>query len=276
MAMRIGLLGCSDVRLMMAAADGEGGGGAPAPAEPAAETTPAKEPAPSGGGDEGEGDEGLPAGESLIGDGAAKGETPPDGEAKPDPKAGEGEAVPEELSEEDWLAKVSFTEALGKGEKGEPLALNREAVKPFVPVLRELGLDPAGASKLVTAYAKIEAEQTRAREAAAEQERKAAEEALLAKRDELRAQAQKALTEDDLAFANRAMASIGKEDPVFYKMVQTSLLGVHPCFLRLCAMAGRRTADDTIPRPNGVGGGAQRSRAEILFGAEMQRGLVKP
>lgn len=179
------------------------------------------------------------------------------------------------MTEEEWLAKIAFTEEIGKDDKGNPLAPNAESLKTFAPILREIGLDPEKASKLVTAYAKIEADQAKAQAEEAQKAEKEAKAALLAKRDELKAQAKKDMTADDLAYANRAMERLGKEDPVFYKMVQTSLLGVHPCFLKLCAMAGRRVADDTIPHPNGVGGGAQRSRAEILFGAEAKQGLVR-
>lgn len=149
-----------------------------------------------------------------------------------------------------------------------------EALKPFAPVMRELGLNPEQASKLVTAYAKFEMAQGKAAQEAAEKAEAEAQKTLLAKRDELKAQAQKSLSEEDLAYANRAMASLGKEDPVFYKMVQTSLLGVHPCFLKLCAMAGRRTADDSIPHPGGVGGGAQKSPGQILFGEAIKNGFV--
>lgn len=256
---------------------GAGGGGEPAPAPaPAPEDNGGGTP-PSGG-EGGDGDEGLPSGGSLIGDGKPAEGTPsegtnPAGEGA-EPKK-EAEPTPTEMTEEEWLAKIAFTEEIGKDDKGNPLAPNAESLKTFAPILREIGLDPEKASKLVTAYAKIEAEQAKAQAEEAQKAEKEAKAALIAKRDELKAQAKKDMTADDLAYANRAMERLGKDDPVFYKMVQTSLLGVHPCFLKLCAMAGRRVADDTIPHPNGVGGGAQRSRAEILFGAEAKQGLVR-
>lgn len=269
----------SDTRLMMPeggdGATGAGGGGEPAPT-PASEDNGGGNP-PTGG-EGGEGDEGLPADGSLIGGGKPdEGKPGEGGEPAPggtEPKK-EGEPAPVEMTEDEWLSKVAFTEEIGKDEKGNPLAPNVESLKTFAPILREIGLDPEKASKLVTAYAKIEAEQAKAQAEAAQKAEKEAKAALFAKRDELKAQAKKDMTADDLAYANRAMERLGKEDPVFYKMVQTSLLGVHPCFLKLCAMAGRRVADDTIPHPNGVGGGAQRSRAEILFGAEAKQGLVR-
>lgn len=254
---------------------GGGDGGAPQPGGSEGN------PAPDGGNGEGnDGDEGLPPEGSLITqpkDGEKQGE-PAQNPANGDdgkPKQGEPDGKNgQELTEEAWLGKIAFTEELGKTEKGEPIAPNVEALKPFAPVMRELGLNPEQASKLVTAYAKFEMAQGKAAQEAAEKAEAEAQKTLLAKRDELKAQAQKSLSEEDLAYANRAMASLGKEDPVFYKMVQTSLLGVHPCFLKLCAMAGRRTADDSIPHPGGVGGGAQKSPGQILFGEAIKNGFV--
>lgn len=215
------------------------------------------------------GDEGLEPGKSLIGDesGSADGNSTENAE---NGSAGESTA----LSDEEWMGKVAFVEDMGKDEKGEAVAVNGDFLKPFVPVLREIGLSPEQASKLVTAYAKIERAQGEEAAKARETAEKEAQSVLLKKRDELRAASKKELGEADLAYANRAMDEIKKGDPVFYRMVQTSLLGVHPGFLKLCAMAGKRLADDGLPNPSGVGGGARKSPGEMLFGDAIKNGYA--
>lgn len=258
-----------------AGAPAGGGGGTGAPGGGDAGNAPQNGasgvPAEGGEGDKGDkGDEGLDPGASLIG-GGGDGGKPADGGQKAGEPAPPADPAPV-LSDEEYAGKIAFTEDMGKDEKGEAVKVNGEFVKPFVPVLKEFGLSPEQASKLVTLYAKIERAQGEKAREAAEDAEKEAREALLKKRDELRAESKKALGEADLAFANRAMDYIKKDDPVFYKMVQTSLLGVHKGFLQLCAMAGRRIADDGLPNPSGFGGGARKTPGELLFGDAIKAG----
>lgn len=179
------------------------------------------------------------------------------------------------LDSEAFLASLAFTEDLGKDEQGEALKPNKEFLEPFVPVFQKLGLKPEQAGELVTAYAKMEREALAKAEEAAKKAQAEADAAWKKQRTELRAQAVKDLTQEDLAYANRAMDSLKKDDPVFYKSVQQSVLGVHPTFLKLCAMAGRRVADDSLPKPAGVGGGAQKTRGQILFAEEIKAGNAR-
>lgn len=226
-----------------------GGGGAPTPQE----------------GVDG-GAEGAETG-SLISGGKGEGGGE-DGEKAP--AVGE-EGVEKQLSEEEWIEKVSFTEEIGKDAEGKPVVVDKGFLKQFAPVLREVGLGPEQASKLVTVYAKLEKELYEKGEAA----RKAEEAEFKARRDAFRAESVKTLSQEDLDYANRAMDTLKKDDPTFYKTVQASVLGVHPSFLKLCAMAGRRVSDDTLPKPAGVGGGAQKTRGQILFADEIRAGNAR-
>lgn len=221
-------------------------------------------PTPQDGGNVGA--EGADTG-SLIADGQGEG-----GGEEGEKAAVDGEAgVEKPLSEEEWIEKVSFTEEIGKDAEGKPVVVDKGFLKQFAPVLREVGLGPEQASKLVTVYAKLEKELYEKGEAA----RKAEEAEFKARRDALRAESVKTLSQEDLAFANRAMDTLKKDDPTFYKTVQASVLGVHPSFLKLCAMAGRRVSDDTLPKPAGVGGGAQKTRGQILFADEIRAGNAR-
>lgn len=207
---------------------------------------------------------------SLIG--GDEGLNPQNGGLK-SPEGDTGSETP--LTKDAFLASLAFTEDMGKDEKGEALKPNKEFVEPFVPVFQKLGLKPEQAGELVTAYAKIEREAVAKAEEAAKKAQAEAEEAWKKQRTELRAQAVKELSQEDLVYANRAMDSLKKDDPVFYKTVQQSVLGVHPAFLKLCAMAGRRVADDSLPKPAGVGGGAQKTRGQILFAEEIRAGNAR-
>lgn len=231
------------------------------------------------------GNEGGAPGETLIGD-ESKGEAGGDGtligdENGLDPQKGglnEGQSdtgSEKPLDSDAFLASLAFSEDLGKDEKGEALKPNKEFVKPFVPVFQKLGLKPEQAGELVTAYAKIERETLAKAEEAAKKAQAEADAAWKKQRTELRAQAVKELSQEDLVYANRAMDSLKKDDPTFYKTVQQSVLGVHPAFLKLCAMAGRRVADDSLPKPAGVGGGAQKTRGQILFAEEIRAGNAR-
>lgn len=179
------------------------------------------------------------------------------------------------LTKDAFLASLAFSEDLGKDEKGEALKPNKEFLEPFVPVFQKLGLKPEQAGELVTAYAKIERDALAKAEEAAKKAQAEADAAWKKQRTELRAQAVKELSQEDLVYANRAMDSLKKDDPTFYKAVQQSVLGVHPAFLKLCAMAGRRVADDSLPKPAGVGGGAQKTRGQILFAEEIRAGNAR-
>lgn len=271
----LGMLGLA--MPMMAEPGNEGGAGAGGGAP---------EPAPVGNSDteHPDGDEGLPAEDSLIGNSdtehPAEGvsDTEQQGSDTEQPKKEGGEGSDTEfssLSDVDWMGKIALSEEFRKGDGGAEYEINKDFLAPFVPVMREMGLTPEQAGKLVEVYAKLENEDRAKAKTSAEEAEKAAKEALLAKRDELRAESKKTLGDAELAFANRAMDFIKKDDPVFYKMVQTSLLGVHPGFLRLCAMAGRRVADDGLPNPSGVGGGARKTPGEMLFGDAIREGLAK-
>lgn len=195
---------------------------------------------------------------------------------KSDVNSPEGETGSETpLTKDAFLASLAFTEDMGKDENGEALKPNKEFLEPFVPVFQKLGLKPEQAGELVTAYAKIEREALVKAEEAAKKAQAEADAAWKKQRTELRAQAMKDLTQEDLVYANRAMDSLKKDDPTFYKAVQQSVLGVHPAFLKLCAMAGRRVADDSLPKPAGVGGGAQKTRGQILFAEEIRAGNAR-
>jgi hypothetical protein len=99
---------------------------------------------------------------------------------------------------------------------------------------------------------------------------------LRAQRDELAKLSKETLTEEDLAYANRAVNQFKTSDPKFYKVIQTSLLGVHPSFLKICANAGRNQADDSLPKTASVGSGAQKSPAEILYARQIAAGIMNP
>jgi hypothetical protein len=240
--------------------------------------------APAGGGENPpdgglEGDDSLEGG-SLVGGGEGNEGTPPTNDGN-QPPANNGDGgtegnQPPELNDEQWLEAIKFTEEIGKDADGKELLVNKEAVKQFMPALRKIGLTPEQASELATHYAKLERDNLAKMQEAIKKENDECLSKLRAQRDELAKLSKETLTEEDLAYANRAVNQFKTSDPKFYKVIQTSLLGVHPSFLKICANAGRNQADDSLPKTASVGSGAQKSPAEILYARQIAAGIMNP
>lgn len=254
-------LGARCVLCNEAPPDGGDGGGSTGGSEPI-------DPPDNGGGDDG--DEGLePDGSLLGGDDGGKGGD----NASVDPPKDD---TPTEMSDDEYVAAIKLTEDLGKNEDGSELTLNADVMKELTPALRAAGLNTEQASALATAYYKIEQAQLKQFKEKSDAAKAEYQASIKAKRLELREQSEKALNAEDLTYAKRAIDRFKTTDPVFYKQVHTSLLSDHPSFLKLCAEAGRRIADDGLPNPNGVGGGAQaKTRGERLFAAQIAAGHMR-
>jgi len=182
---------------------------------------------------------------SLVGDDgpAAAGSKPPPPPVEP---------LPDDLKP--WFDALR---AEGSAEAVEDTVFTRG----MAAALKESGIAPEKAAALTRQYAKL------SREHMAQIEKSQAQDVLSTKA-ELRKIAVATLSKEDIGFANSALSELCKDGAgkSFYKTVQETFLGVHPTFLRICAMAGRSLRGDSLPAPGGGSGGTAPSAGDVLFG----------
>lgn len=238
---------------VMRRADGDGadaGGGAAADADTVLAGVDA-----NGGGDGGN----QSGGTADDGTGAAKDPASVlDGVKDAEKKPGEGDDAAKkdgdqqkaEVTDEDYAKALAPVKDVYAGE------FVAEEMAAMVPAFKEAGLTPEQASKLASVYAARVEQQAKAEQAAYADEVKALTERVA-----------KEIPKEDLVLARRAIDKICAGDPVLYQTILNGVLGSHPEFIKLAAMAGRNMTGDSIPGATGGGGMPDtRSDAEILFG----------
>lgn len=176
-----------------------------------------------------------------------------EGEAKP----GEGDgAAKKEGDQQAEVTDEDYAKALAPVKKVYAGEFVAEELAAMVPAFKEAGLTPEQASKLASVYAARVEQQAKAEQAAYADEVKALTERVA-----------KEIPKEDLVLARRAIDKICAGDPVLYQTILNGVLGSHPEFIKLAAMAGRNMTGDSIPGATGGGGVPDtRSEAEILYG----------